>query len=140
MPDDESTQQSSQTIPVVAEEAVLHKRQVETGRVRISKSVRTEHHEVSDSLRYEEAVIERVPCGAPVDPADPPQVREQGDVTIVPVLEEVLVVEKRLMLKEELHVRRVAREVRKSVPVSLQREEVNVERSGPGEPPPAGKG
>jgi hypothetical protein len=33
-----------------------------------------------------------------------PEVRVEGNVTIIPVLEEVLVVEKRLVLKEKLHI------------------------------------
>ena len=47
---------------------------------------------------------------------------------IVPILEEVLVVEKRLMLKEELHIRR--RQVEESQPqrIVLRTEEATVER------------
>ncbi|WP_349570557.1 YsnF/AvaK domain-containing protein [Azotobacter salinestris] len=129
MPADEPKSQESETIPVVAEEAVLHKRTVETGRLRISKSVATEDCLLEESLRHEELQVERVPCETEVDPAHPPQVRQEGDVTIIPVLEEVLVVEKRLVLKEELHIRRVVREEPHSVPVTLRREQVTVERN-----------
>lgn len=135
MPADEPGKLESTTIPVMAEEAVLHKRQVESGRLRISKSVETEDCLLEESLRRVEAQIERVPCGTEVDPAHPPQVRQEGDVTIIPVVEEVLVVEKRLVLKEELHVRRVTREESHSVPVTLKREKVTVERSPAGVPP-----
>lgn len=49
-----------------------------------------------------------------------PEIRTEGDVTIVPVLEEVLVVEKRLVLKEELHIRRrVAAETVEITPFEL---------------------
>ena len=48
--------------------------------------------------------VTRVPIDKVVETA--PEIRTDGDVTIVPVLEEVLVVEKRLVLKEELHIRR----------------------------------
>jgi stress response protein YsnF len=40
-----------------------------------------------------------------------PEIRTEGDVTILPVVEEVLVVEKRLVLKEELHIRRRVRQL-----------------------------
>lgn len=133
MPADEPKRQESETIPVVAEEAVLHKRTVETGRLRISKSVETENCLLEESLRHEELQVERVPCRTEVDPAHPPQARQEGDVTVIPVLEEVLVVEKRLVLKEELHVRRVVHEEPHSVPVTLRREQVTVERN-PGPP------
>lgn len=137
MPTDEPGRLESKTIPVVAEEAVLHKRQVESGRLRISKSVETEDCLLEESLRREEVQVERVPCGAEVDPAHPPQVRQEGDVTVIPVVEEVLIVEKRLVLKEELHIRRVTHEETRSVPVALKREKVTVERSPAGVPPSA---
>ncbi|MFD1693079.1 DUF2382 domain-containing protein [Azotobacter chroococcum] len=65
-----------------------------------------------------------------------PQVRQEGDVTVIPVLEEVLVVEKRLVLKEELRVRRVVHEEPHSVPVTLRREQVTVERTPQKSRPP----
>jgi stress response protein YsnF len=40
-----------------------------------------------------------------------PEIRTESDVTILPVVEEVLVVEKRLVLKEELHIRRRVRQL-----------------------------
>lgn len=137
MPKDESMGLESQTIPVIEEEAVLNRRTVETGRVRIIKSVETQDYLVSDSLRSEEVVVERVACGTEIDPANLPQVRQEGDVIIIPVIEEVLVVEKRLTLKEELHVQRVTHETQHTVPVTLKREKVTVERSHPGVPPSA---
>jgi Domain of unknown function (DUF2382) len=50
--------------------------------------------------------VERVNIGKIVDNAPP--IRHEGDTTILPVLEEVevVVVERRIMLKEEIHVRR----------------------------------
>ena len=54
--------------------------------------------------------------------------REEGDVLIVPVYEEQLVVEKRLVLKEELHIRRIRASEEWSEPVTLRREEVEIER------------
>ena len=56
--------------------------------------------------------------------------RYEGDGMIVPVLEEVIVTEKRLMQREELHVRKRQIETRKPRHVTLRREEVTVERVG----------
>jgi stress response protein YsnF len=58
-----------------------------------------------------------------------PPVRTEGDVTIVPVLEEVLVVEKRLVLKEELRIRRSRRQETEEIPVRLRKQRAVVERS-----------
>ena len=98
-------------------------------RVLVTTSVqeRTEYAELD--LRVGEADILRVPINRVV--SAPPAVREEGDTIIVPVLEEVLVVEKRLVLKEEIHIRRgeVIQHVRE--PVILRSETVSLERTPP---------
>jgi stress response protein YsnF len=58
-------------------------------------------------------------------------VRTEGDVTILPVVEEVLVVETRLLLKEEIHVRRTATRETVEIPVTLRRQRAVVERVDP---------
>ena len=77
-------------------------------------------------LDEEQVEVTRVHVGREVTTA--PEVRTEGDVVIVPVLEEVLVVEKRLVLKEELHIRRhVSKEVFE-VPITLRKQRAVVER------------
>jgi stress response protein YsnF len=58
----------------------------------------------------------------------PPALREEGDVLIVPVLEEVVVVEKRLVLKEELRIRRRAKSTLRELPVVLRKQRAVVDR------------
>lgn len=65
-----------------------------------------------------------------------PVTRREGDVTIVPVLEEVLVVEKRLVLREEIHVRETLSREEVELPVSLRRQRATVEREEPSEAAP----
>jgi stress response protein YsnF len=77
-------------------------------------------------LAEERVEVTRVPVGREVAVA--PDVRTEGDVLIVPVLEEVLVVEKRLVLKEELHLRRHVSKENVEVPVTLRKERAVVER------------
>jgi uncharacterized protein (TIGR02271 family) len=121
-------------VPVIEEALSVGKHTVETGRVRIIKRVQ-EHTEVVDEpLLREEVAIERVTINRAWD-GPPPGVRHEGETLIVPVLEEVLVVEKRLMLKEEWHVRRVQREVHAPQDVILKKEEVRVERVAPASAP-----
>ena len=57
--------------------------------------------------------------------------RTEDGVVIVPVMEEVLVVEKRLVLKEELHIRRQVTQENVEVPVTLRKQRAVVERLGP---------
>jgi stress response protein YsnF len=66
--------------------------------------------------------------------AEAPSARQEGDTLIIPVLEEVLVVEKRVRIKEEIHVTRTAREEPYRATVALRSEQVAVERLAPGAP------
>lgn len=119
-------------IQVVEEIARVTKREVETGRVRLHKTVREVDEPVEVLLRQEELEVERVPVGRVVTEAPVP--RQDGDTYVLPVLEEVLVVEKRLFLKEELHVRRKATERTAREVVRLRKEEVTVEDLSPSLP------
>jgi len=115
-------------LPLVEEEARIEKRLVSTGKVRIRTHVETVEENVQGDLETEEVEVTRVPVDRVVTEA--PQVRTEGEVTIVPVLEEVLFVEKRLVLKEELHIRRHVTTETVDVPVTLRRERASVEREG----------
>jgi len=112
-------------IPVVQEEVRIDKREVEQA-VRISKTVRTEDVVVDEPLAREDIDVERVMINRYVD--EPLSVRYEGDVTIIPLVEEVLVVEKRLLLREEIRVSRRKTTVNNPQVYTLRREEVQVER------------
>jgi uncharacterized protein (TIGR02271 family) len=120
--------QPGDAIPIVEETLSVSKRKVQTGVVRVDKEVEAHDYIVTESLRSEQAVVERVPKGIEVDGNQPPQVRIENGVTIIPVLEEVLVVEKRLVLKEELHIRQEVSEVISSQPVTLKKERLVLNR------------
>jgi len=113
-------------VPVLVEELEVQKRVVETGKVRITTQVHEREALVDEPLWREEVEVTHVPIQRVVDAPLP--VREEHGTLIVPILEEVLVVEKRLMLKEEIHIRRHRVEIRQPQQVTLRREEVSVER------------
>ncbi len=127
--DEKPTLEASMTLPILEEVATVSKRTVPTGHVRLEKTVDVQTQTISEPLRREEAVVERVPVGTVVDPVSPPQVRTENGVTIIPVLEEMLFIEKRLILKEELHVRHSVSEVVETHTIALRKEEVVVNRS-----------
>jgi uncharacterized protein (TIGR02271 family) len=112
--------------PVIVEEMDIQKRRAETGRVRISKLVHERKELVDEPLMREEVTIERVGINRVVD--GPRPARYEGGTLIIPVLEEVLVVEKRLMLKEELYITLRRVETHNPQHVTLRREEAIVER------------
>jgi uncharacterized protein (TIGR02271 family) len=125
-----------EVIPVIVDELVIDKRTVPTGAVRVNKRV-DEHTETVDMPLFREEVnIRRVIINEVVD--SPPPTRREGDVTIIPVVQEELVVSKRLILKEEIYLERRRIVERASQEVTLRRERAEVTRlDGEGRPVPA---
>ena len=113
-------------VPIIAEQLEVQKRKVEAGGVRIPKTVHEREEVVDEPLMREEVQVRRVPVGRVVD--GPVPVRHVGNTMIVSLLEEVLVVEKRLMLKEELHITKEQVESYRPQGVRLRTEEAVIER------------
>ena len=114
------------SIPRVEERLSVGKRSVVTGRVRVRKTVRKRRQTLDIPLKREEAVVRRVPVNRVVP--GPVAVRQQGAVTIVPVLEEVAVVTTQLVLKEELHIEMRTSRAGARRDVVLRSEDVQVTR------------
>jgi uncharacterized protein (TIGR02271 family) len=112
-------------VPVIEEELNLERQKRETGRVRINKVVHERTELIDEPLITEDVQVRRVPVNRVVD--GPVPVRYEGDVMIIPLLEEVIVTEKRLILKEELHVTKQRTEMRNPQEVTLRTEEAIVE-------------
>jgi stress response protein YsnF len=113
-------------IPLVEEHVSATKRKVETGRVRVSTHVDEHIEVVRQKLERDEVEIERVPVNREI--RDMPQIREEKGVTIVPVVEEVLVVEQKLMLVEEIRLRRTRSYEKYEKPVTLRAQRAELER------------
>jgi uncharacterized protein (TIGR02271 family) len=114
------------TIPLVEERIAIGKRSVETGRVRIRTVVDEKLARVSEELERDDVTIERVPVNKEVTQV--PEIREEDGVLIVPLLEEVVVVEKRLVLKEELRVTRMRKRERVEHAVQVRTMDADVRR------------
>ncbi len=118
----------AEVIPVIHETLRIEKREFESGRVVVHKTV-TERDEVAEvSLRQQDLIVERVPVGRVV--AEAPPTRQEGDTLIVPILEEIVVIEKRLILKEELHIRKQSSERTEQHTVRLRTEHAEIEQTG----------
>lgn len=92
------------TVTLAEEELTARTQEREFGRVRVDKRVETERAQVTTDVGHEEVTVERVAINQPIDAT--PESRFEGDTLIIPVVEEVLVTEKRLMLREEVRIRR----------------------------------
>jgi len=118
-------------IPVLEEKVKIGKRTRVTGTVRVTKKVHEREELIDEPLFKEEVFIERVPVNRYVEKAMP--IREEGDVTVIPVLEEVVVMEKKLLLKEELHIRKRKETFRDPQKILVRSEEAVIERIKPKE-------
>ncbi|HEX4211448.1 MAG TPA: YsnF/AvaK domain-containing protein [Candidatus Binataceae bacterium] len=92
-------------LPLYAEDVAVARRTVEQGGVRVSVETNTREHLVDEQVTNTRVEVKRIPIGRTVQAAPP--VRTEGDTIIIPVLEETIVVERRLVLKEEIILRRV---------------------------------
>lgn len=123
-------------LPVIREEAHVGVQRVDTGRgVRIHKTVSEQAHPIDVTLLRDAVSVQRVPVDKIVSLSDAPVARQDGDTLIVPILEEVLVVEKRLRIKEEIHITRSAHPQPYSDTVVLRSENVSIERFDEGPEP-----
>ena len=124
-------------VPVVAEQLAVGTRTVDTGRgVRVHKTVVEQPVTIDERLARDEVEVRHVPVDRIVALEEAPANRYEGDTLIVPVLEEVLVVERRVRIKEELHITRIRREEQYQEEVTLKAEQVRVERFDESGTPP----
>lgn len=112
-------------VPLVAEHLVIGKKSIETGGVRVHKTVREDMQRIDEPIVREHLEVERVAINQFVETA--PAVRYEGDVMIVPVLEEVIVTQKRLLLREEVRLIKRREEIANVQEITLRREEISLE-------------
>ena len=119
-------------IPVAREEASIARKVVEKGATRVRKVVREKVELIDEPLMHDEIDVEHVVVNRVVDAPQPP--REEGDVLIIPVYEEVLTVQRQWVLKEEVRLRRREVQSRHREEVVLREEEALVEHRKPRDP------
>jgi len=113
-------------VSVVQEQLEVGIEEIETGRVRARKITHQKAQPLSVELHEQRVEVRRVSINRAVDQRYPP--RQEGDTLVIPLYESVPVVKMQLMLKEEVHVttkesvQQVVREV------TLNSEELVVER------------
>ena len=125
----DSSKHGRQVIPVVEDQAGVHKRTKLTEGVRVRTVVPEAQEVIDEPLATEDIEVERTPLDRWVDAPVP--VRHEGDVTIVTLVEEVVVVEKRLRATEEIRITKRRSVRHEPQRVTLRREEAVVERLQP---------
>lgn len=117
-------------VPLVEERLRVGTRVSETGRVRVRLTTEEIPEQIRGDVWREAVEVARVPVDREVQEA--PEIRTDGELTIIPVLEERLVVERRLFLVEEIHLRRAVSVDKVEGTVLLRRQRADVERSEKG--------
>jgi stress response protein YsnF len=126
-------------VPLAEETLAVSKREVETGRVQVALTTETQTVVAREVLRGRRVEVERVPVGRTLAEGEAaPVPHEEGDTLVVPIVEEVAVVVKRLVLREEVRLRFVPSERPFEQAVDVRRQRATVERVPPGTDPPAG--
>ena len=114
-------------IPLLEEQLIVTTQPVETGRVMLTKTVHENEQTITIALQQEQYLVERTELNQYVD--EQPVTRQEGDTTIYPVVKEVLVVQKRLLLVEEIRITRQQTQTEETQTVQLRREDIAVERT-----------
>jgi uncharacterized protein (TIGR02271 family) len=122
-----ATGQAEERVMLSEEELDIGRRQVDAGAVEITKRVETEHVREPVTLRHDEVTVERRPV---TDQSLAANARFESDEIRVPIMEEEIVVEKRVVPKEELVIRKSEVAETKMVGADVRHEEVDVQRSG----------
>jgi uncharacterized protein (TIGR02271 family) len=118
-------------LTLAREELTVGRRVAPTGSgVRIHKTVSEQTRRIDMELLRDALSVTRVAVDKVVPLSEAPAPREEGNVLIVPVLEEILVMDKRVRIKEEIHITRSVRHELYSTTVVLRTEDVVVERFG----------
>lgn len=125
--DKEAQSEEVVVIPVVQEHLTVSKELVDTAKVTVHKKVTEETASLNIPLVQEGYRVERVPLNKVVDA--PPQIRHEGDSMIIPVLREVLVVQKRYEIVEEVHLIKEKNVQQHQQDIVLRKEEVTVQRT-----------
>ncbi len=121
-PDDDGERR----IPLFEEQVHVTKADVVTDQVRVSTSVEERAVLIEEVVERGDLRVERVAVDRAVSQAPPP--REEGETLIVSIVEERLVVEKRLFVIEELRITRTSTTERVAIPETVRAMRATVER------------
>lgn len=110
---------------------MISRQQVAGDTTRVRTVTRERDHEVDETVFRETVEVEHVAVGREVSVA--PEIIRDGDLTIIPVVEEILVVTRKLILKEEIHLRRVRHTGRHQETITLRTQDAIITRAPPAE-------
>lgn len=115
-------------IPLAEEQAEVSTTRVVDRRVRIHRSTTTAEKLLETELWHEEVEITHVEKNETLEGGYFPQVRQEGDVLIVPVIEEQVEIIRRHILKEEVHIHKLKKNEPFQQKVTLRSQEIEISK------------
>ena len=122
--------EETKVIPVVEEVLKVDKKLVETGRIHIRKEINKEEKQIEIPLINESYEVEKVKVKNQIFD-QPPSIRHEGDVIVIPVIKEVAEIKIRYEVTEEIHLKKNKTITTHTEQVTLKKEKVIVERETP---------
>ncbi|WP_083764639.1 YsnF/AvaK domain-containing protein [Sodalis glossinidius] len=122
----ETSATTQSTLPLAQERLDVAKRQVVQGRVTITRRTTEREEAIKVWLKHENVEIHRVVKGTPLETH--PAIREEGDIMIIPVVNEHVEVVRTLVLREEIHIRKVTTAVPYQESVTLRSQDITLEK------------
>jgi len=113
-------------VPVLSEELHADAVPVVTGGVRVTKRVQMHQEILEQELRKSHAEVKRVKTNRVVDGPQP--VQRVGNTLVIPVVSEVLHIEKQWVVTEEIHITQIEQTETVQQTVPVRREEAEIER------------
>lgn len=122
----EASGTTQSTLSLAQEQVAVAKRQVVQGRVTITRRTTEREEAIEAWLKQENVEIHRVEKGTPLETH--PAIREEEGVMIIPVVDEHVEVVRTLVLREEIHIRKVTTAVPYQESVTLRSQDITVEK------------
>ena len=118
---------TSDVLRLSVEEASITKQPRQGATVRVAAITREQTVELDETIHHERVEVERVLMDVAVDAM--PDIRVEGDTTIIPIVEEVLIVTRGLRLKEEVRLRRIRSATPHRATVTVRAQEAVITRT-----------
>ena len=124
---DVAGRQGEQRLTLAEEQLAVGKRETSAGEVELRKTVETERVQEQVQLRHDEVTVERRPVTDASQVSSQPTIGE--DEIRIPVMEEQLVVQKRMVPREEIIVRKNRVVENQTIEDTVRRERVDIDDS-----------
>lgn len=125
-------------VPVREERLEIDTHQIDLGEILVHKTVEENEEVRRGPLTREDVQVVRVKVNRPV--TAPEQRRQEGDWLVIPVMEEIFVVQKQLVVTEEIRIRKLTVTEEHEIRETVRRERATIEDTRrPMSPPQAAR-